>query len=392
MTDARTAPTFRAMALSAIGLTHAFAKSSFTLDVPAIAVPSGGVLALLGPSGSGKSTLLGILGLLQEPDTGHVLLDGAEMTTRDRAARLNMAAVFQRPYLFKGTVGANVAYGLAARGVARAERPPRVAAALERVGLGGYESRSALSLSGGEAQRVSLARALVVEPRVLLLDEPLASLDPLLKRRLTRDFASILREAGVTVVYVTHDHDEALVVADEVAVMNAGRIVACGPADETMSLPGDEWMASFLGVEEASDGVVVSASDGLVTVMVGAAEVVVSGDAAVGGTEVVVSGDAAVGESVVLAVRPEDVLLFEEGLELPATTARNRLAATVISVSPRGASNHVVLEAGDLRLAASVSRASTAELALAPGTRVRALFKATAVRWRLTSAPERQGR
>jgi tungstate transport system ATP-binding protein len=367
MSDATTTP--RAVTLSATGLRRTFPKGSFALDVPAIEVPAGGVLALLGPSGSGKSTLLGLLGLLDKPDAGTVLLDGAEVTTRDRAARLTMAAVFQRPYLFKGTVGANVAYGLAARGVPRAQRAPRVAAALERVGLAGYESRSALSLSGGEAQRVSLARALVVEPRVLLLDEPLASLDPLLKRRLTRDFASILREAGVTVVYVTHDHDEALVVADEVAVMNAGRVVASGPADEVMSLPGDEWMASFLGIEEASQGVVVSADEGLVTIAVGEAEVVVS-------------GDAEPGTRVVLAVRPEDVLLFEEGAELPATTARNRVAATVVSVNARGASNHVVLEAGGLRLAASVSRASTAELALAPGVSVRALFKATAVRWR----------
>jgi len=359
----------RALSLSATGLRRTFAKGTFSLDVPSVEVPSGSVLALLGPSGSGKSTLLGILGLLEKPDAGTVLLDGVEVTPRDRAARLEMAAVFQRPYLFKGTVGANVAYGLAARGVPRAERAARVAAALERVGLSGYEQRSALSLSGGEAQRVSLARALVVEPRVLLLDEPLASLDPLLKRRMTHDFASILRDAGVTVVYVTHDHDEAIVVADRVAVMNAGAMIACGPADEVMSLPTDQWMASFLGIEEASRGTVIASEEGLVTISVGR-------------NEVFVSGEAEVGTRVALAVRPEDVLLFEESLELPATTARNRLTATVVSVSVRGASNQVVLDAGGLRLAASVSRAATRELDLVPGTRVRVLFKATAVRWR----------
>jgi len=356
------------LSISATGVRRTFPKSTFTLDVPEVEVKAGSVLAIIGPSGSGKSTLLSVLGLLEQPDAGTVFLDGSPVTMGDRAGRLAMAAVFQRPYLFKGSVGGNVAYGLVARGVPREQRGPRVAAALKRVGLAGYEKRSALALSGGEAQRVSLARALVVEPRVLLLDEPLASLDPLLKRQLTHDFASILRETGVTVVYVTHDQDEALVIADRVAIMNAGRIVACGPADEVMGLPTDDWTAAFLGMEEASRGSVVASGDGLVTV-------------AVRGVEVFVSGEAAVGARVSLAVRPEDVMLFEITAELPATTARNRVRATVESVSPRGASNHVVLDADGLRLAASVSRAATAELGLVPGAPVLALFKATAVRW-----------
>jgi len=356
------------LSISATGVRRSFPKSTFTLDVPEVEVKAGSVLAIIGPSGSGKSTLLSVLGLLEQPDAGTVFLDGSPVAMGDRAGHLAMAAVFQRPYLFKGSVGGNVAYGLVARGVPREQRAPRVAAALERVGLAGYEKRSALVLSGGEAQRVSLARALVVEPRVLLLDEPLASLDPLLKRQLTHDFASILRETGVTVVYVTHDQDEALVIADQVAIMNNGRIIACGPADEVMGLPADDWTAAFLGMEEASRGSVVASGDGLVTV-------------AVRGVEVFVSGSAAVGARVSLAVRPEDVMLFEATAEMPATTARNRVRATVVSVSPRGASNHVVLEADGLRLAASVSRAATAELGLVPGAPVLALFKATAVRW-----------
>jgi molybdopterin-binding protein len=283
-----------------------------------------------------------------------------------------MAAVFQRRYLFKGSVGANVEYGLAVRGVPRSERSSAVASALARVGLAGYEERSALQLSGGEAQRVSLARALVLEPKVLLVDEPLASLDPLLKRRLTHDFATILRNEQVTVVYVTHDQDEALVVADRIAVMNAGRIVASGPAEEVVGLAEDEWTASFLGVEAATRGTVVGVSAGLARVRAA-------------GAEVVLAGDLVAGAAVTFSVRPEDVLLFTGNAELPPGTARNHLAARVTSVEPRGATMLVGLDADGVRLASSVSRASVTDLGLRPGLDVLAVFKATAVRWRTAS-------
>ena len=314
------------------------------------------------------------MGLLQRPDAGHVMLDGRAVTDRDREARLLISAVFQRPYLFKGSVGANMAYGLTARGVLRSRHAALIAAALDRVGLAGSESRSALGLSGGEAQRVALARALVLEPRVLLVDEPLASLDPLLKRHLTHDFATILRDSGVTVLYVTHDQDEALIVADRVAIMNAGRIVAEGPAVDAMSLPQDAWTASFLGVEEPLEGTVASVTAGLAEIRVGT-------------SHIFVTGDPELASRVVLAVRPEDVLLFEASAELPVSTARNRLLAAVVSVTPRGATNHVVLDAGGMRLASSVSRAATAELGLQPGLGVLVVFKASAVRWGPAAAP-----
>ncbi len=359
------------LGLVAENITRAFARSGFTLQVDRVEVPAGTVLALLGPSGSGKTTLLHILGLLERPDAGRILLGGRDVDARDQTARRQIAAVFQRPYLFKGSVAANVEYGLAVRGVGGAERAERVAVALARVGLAGYEPRSALSLSGGEAQRVSLARALVLEPRVLLLDEPLASLDPLLKRALTRDFARILRESGATAVWVTHDQDEALVVADHVAVMNAGRIVACGPADDVTELPADEWTASFLGVEEPQTGIVEHSGEGLV-------------DIGHGEARVVVTGYAPAGSAVVFAVQPHDVILFEAGAQLPPTTARNQIAARVVSSETRGATNYIVLDASGLRLAASVSRAASADLGLAPGIPVLAVFKATAVRWRVS--------
>jgi len=352
------------------GIRKTFPKSGFELSVDRVEAPAGATLAVLGPSGSGKSTLLHILGLLERPDAGRVLLDGVEVQKGAREAQLQMAAVFQRSYLFKGSVAENVGYGLAVRGVPKSSRERRVESALERTGLAGYGPRSALALSGGEAQRVSLARALAIEPRVLLLDEPLANLDPLLKRRLTREFSQIVRDSDMTVIWVTHDQDEAIVAADHVAIMRVGSIAACGPTEEVMTLPSDEWTAAFLGLEEPVSGVVEDSSEGLVSI-------------AAGRSTVVAVGDAAVGSAVQFAIRPEDVLLFDASAEFPASTARNRLQGRVMSVDPRGVTSHVVVDAGGVGLAASVSRASVRDLSLAPDAPVLAVFKATAVRWRL---------
>ncbi len=355
------------VSLAAADVRHPF-RSGFTLDVPRIEVPAGTTLALLGPSGSGKSTLLAVLGLLQTPARGRVLLDGEEVSTRDRRARLAMAAVFQRPYLFKGTVAANVEYGLSLRKVAREKRAQRVEMALERVGLAGFAARSVATLSGGEAQRVALARALVLEPRVLLLDEPLASLDPLLSRRLAADFATILRQDGVTVVWVTHDHDEARAVADDVAVMNAGQVVAHGPSADVMTLPADEWTAEFLGMEPPGHGVVTEAGEGLVHIACGAA------------TEIVAAASYEPGTRVIFAVPPEDVLLATADARVGPLSARNRLRGTVVRIEPRGATWRVVAKVGETSLASMVSRAALDEMGLRVGEAAQVVFKATAVR------------
>jgi molybdopterin-binding protein len=360
------------LAISAEGLRKSFRKSSFDLKIDHVEAAPGSVLALLGPSGSGKSTLLLLLGLLEEPDAGSVLLGGESVTTRDRSARLKMAAVFQRPYLIKGSVGSNVAYGLRAHGVGSSERAARVAAALARVGLDGYGDRSALSLSGGEAQRVSLARALVLEPRVLLLDEPMASLDALLKEQLTDDFASILRNEGVTVIWVTHDQDEAMVVADTVAIMNDGRIVTAGPADDVMGLPHDAWTAAFLGVEPPLEGTVLEIEHGLMWIGCCAARI-----AAIGSFPA--------GTPVEFSVRPEDVILARSEIGVSGLSARNRLEGTVVETNRRGSTLRVVLDVGGALIASSVSRSAAAELGLEPGRRVIAVFKATAVRVRQRS-------
>lgn len=339
------------------------------LDVPSIDIPCGRTYVLLGASGAGKSTLLRVLGLLEKPTAGTVLYGGREVSGRDLATRRTIAAVFQKPFLLRGTVADNAGYGLRLRGVPATERRARVADALARVGLGGWEDRSAMTLSGGEAQRVALARALVLEPKLLLLDEPLSYMDPLLKRGLAHEFADILASEHVTALYVTHDQDEAAMIADVIGVMRDGRIVVEGDPHSVLALPGDDWLASFLGMEPPLEGVVAGVEDGLARVCVG-------------GIDLYAVTSEPVGTPVAVGVRPEDVLLFEADVDLPRTSARNRLEALVVEVSPRGATVRVVAEAAGGRLAASVSASSAAELALAPGARVTLLFKATAVRVR----------
>lgn len=355
-----------AATLTATGIRKAY-RGRRVVDVERLELRPGRTLALLGPSGSGKSTLLSILGLLERPDAGAIELDGQRVTCRDREARLSMAAAFQRPYLFKGTIAENVGYGLRLRGVTGPAAASRIARALERVGLAGWERTSALTLSGGEAQRVALARALVLEPRVLLLDEPLASLDPLLKWRLAREFARILAESGTTTFYVTHDQDEAQVVADDVAIMNAGRVIAAGEVADVFGLPADEWTAAFLGMEPALAGIAAESDGGVVRVDCD-------------GVDVYAVSGVPVGSPVNVAVRPEDVMLFEAHALLPPSSARNRIDGVVAELTHAGSTFRVVVEAGPVRIASRVSRQAVEDLRLAPGVSVTAVFKATAVR------------
>jgi len=342
-------------------------RGKVALDVESISLPAGKTYALLGASGAGKSTLLRVLGLLEKPSSGRVFLDGAPANRGSLATRRTIAAVFQKPYLLRGTIAHNVGYGLGLRHVRSGERSSRVAEALARVGMSGWESRSALTLSGGEAQRVALARALVLKPRLLLLDEPLSYLDPLLKRQLSLEFAGILADERITALYVTHDRDEAAVVADYIAVMRDGRIVADGEPTNVLTVPTDPWVASFLGTVMPLEGSIVSSAGGIASVDCG-------------GVGLDATSAVAAGTRVLAGVRPEDVLLFETDVPLPATRGRNRLSGKVVEVAPSGVTVRVLVDVDGSRLCASVSLSAVGSMALAPGTPVAVVFRADAVR------------
>jgi tungstate transport system ATP-binding protein len=216
------------------------------LHVPELDVPAGSVLAVLGPNGAGKTTLLRALGLLgPHRITGDVLLDGRPATRAH--LRIAAAAVLQRPILRRGTVAANVADGLRFRGAPRAAARERAAPWLDRLGIAHLADRDARTLSGGEAQRTCLARALAIDPRVLLLDEPFTGLDAATRGDLVADLAAALAGRPTATVLVTHDPEEAAALADAVAVLVDGQIRRHGPTPEVFDDPRDLVTARLLG-------------------------------------------------------------------------------------------------------------------------------------------------
>ena len=208
-------------------------------------MPTGEIVAILGESGSGKSSLLrAVAGL--EPSTGSVLIDGKDVANVPVHQR-NIGMVFQDAQLFPHrNVARNIAYGLEIQGLPKDARSERVAEMLDLIGLAGYEDRPISTLSGGQAQRVALARTLAPRPELVLLDEPLSALDRILRTRLSQDLREILTAVDATALYVTHDREEAFTVADRIAVMDGGALVQIGDAGELTSNPASDVVRRLL--------------------------------------------------------------------------------------------------------------------------------------------------
>lgn len=255
-------------------------------------VARGELVSLLGPSGCGKSTLLRIIAGLLEADQGSVVLDGRDIT-RFPAHKRNISVVFQNYALFPHlTVAQNVAFGLRARGMtAEAARAP-VAEALSLVRMSDFADRAIGALSGGQQQRVSVARALVVGPDLLLLDEPFSALDRKLRETMQVELKALLRDRGITAIFVTHDQEEAMGVSDRIAVMNNGRIEQFADPSTLYARPTSPFVMDFVGLSTRFSGVVSSSADDVASIDTGY------------GTFRARS-DLAVGTQVLIAVRPE---------------------------------------------------------------------------------------
>jgi molybdate transport system ATP-binding protein len=325
------------------------------------------VTVLFGPSGCGKTTVLRCLAGLERPDEGEIRFGGerwfeASAGVSLPAQRRGIGFVFQDYALFPHLdVTANVGFGLA--GLPAGEQRRRVAAMLDRLELGGLAGRRPRELSGGQQQRVALARALVREPRLLLLDEPLSALDAVLRDVLRDELRRLLLQAGIPAVVVTHDRNEALVLGDDLVVMDEGRVLQSGPVIEVFNRPASAEVAGIVGVETRQPGRVVAVHEGLAEVAVGTARLLAV-------------ASPGVPRDVLICLRGEDVILQRE--PGPASSVRNRLAARVVGVQPSVPLTRVELDAG-FPLFAWVTRPACEELGLAPGEQVTALFKASAV-------------
>ncbi len=228
------------------------------LDGVNFAVGSGEILCLLGSSGSGKSTILRIIAGIENPDSGSVYWNGVEIKNQP-AYRRNFGLMFQDYALFPHlNVAENIAFGLRMRRLPRVEINHKVARALERVNLEGFAERRVTDLSGGEQQRIALARALAPDPQLLMLDEPLAALDRSLRVELQSELRAVLHSAGIPVIYVTHDQEEALLISDRLALLHDGRIVQCDLTERVFREPVNRWAAQFLGMTNFLEGVVRS--------------------------------------------------------------------------------------------------------------------------------------
>jgi putative spermidine/putrescine transport system ATP-binding protein len=316
------------------------------LDGLNLTMAPGELVALLGPSGCGKTTALRLVAGLEQADGGRVVVGGKDVTGQPTNKR-DVGMVFQAYSLFPHmTAWQNVAFGLQMRNVGAGQRRQRAEEMLELVGLSGFADRFAHQLSGGQQQRVALARALAIQPKVLLLDEPLSALDAKVRGRLRDEIRRVQLEVGITTLFVTHDQEEALAIADRVGVMHSGRIEQLGPPMAIYSRPATPFVAEFVGLTNRLPGVVRR------------------GSVEVRGTSIpLVQPEAADGPAVAL-VRPEAVTIASDG-----EAATGPLVGTVIATAFLGATSRVTVDLGDVTVLAQLPTSEAG--AYSAGTRVR---------------------
>ncbi|HTW05502.1 MAG TPA: ABC transporter ATP-binding protein [Streptosporangiaceae bacterium] len=336
--DAQTAARRAAVEVRMEGLSRRYG-AVIALDGLDLTVQAGELVALLGPSGCGKTTTLRLLAGLEDADAGTITVGGNDVT-RLPASKRDMGMVFQAYSLFPHmTVRQNVAFGLRLRRVSSAQRDRRALEMLELVALSSQADRYPHQLSGGQQQRVALARALAIEPQVLLLDEPLSALDAKVRAQLRDQIRRIQLEVGITTLFVTHDQEEALAIADRVGVMRDGHIEQLAPPVDVYSRPATSFVAEFVGLTNRLPGTV---SGSTVTVR---------------GRDLPLVDLSTPAGPVTALVRPEAVTLASDSSGEPGP-----LTGTVIASTFLGATSRVTVDLGDITIMAQLSTADAAGL------------------------------
>lgn len=325
-------------------------------------IKKGTSTALVGPTGSGKTVMLRLIDLLEKPSSGTVYFEGTDANESNNPRldiRRQIGMVFQKPLAFKASVYDNIAYGLKVRG--RKENiDGRIKELLELIGLPGYENRNALKLSGGETQRLALARAMITDPRLLLLDEPTANLDPISKKKLEELILKINRESETTIIMTTHDLLQGQKLADRMVILYNGEILQSGTPDQIFRKPKNRFVADFVGIENIMSGNIEESSDGLVKIKTDSITVF------------------AVTEKegkVHFSIRPDEITISREKVQ---TSARNTIQGKVKETIDTGSLIKLLVDTGEL-FTVFITRESLNELNISTGTSIWLYFKASAV-------------
>lgn len=334
------------------------------VDIPHLELRKGEALAIAGPNGAGKSTfLLAIAGLIKI-SSGDITLNQISIRNSPAAIRQHCALVLQEPLLLHDTVRENIGIGLGFRQIEREETRKRVDHWMEVFGIAHLAQRQAFRISGGEARRVSLARAFTTGADLLLLDEPFSSLDAPTRSTMINDFQSILKSSQQTAIFITHDLDEALMLGSRIAILIGGKLRQVGEPRHVFTEPADSAVADFVGVENVLPGEVASQVDGLTEVRVGSHLL-----------ETV--SELPAGRSVYLCLRPEDITILHQPGD-GQSSARNHISCVVTQILPKGPLSRVTMVNDHIHLVSLITRASAADMGLVPGMKVIASFKASA--------------
>lgn len=337
----------------------------FQLFIDEFYLHEGEVLAIIGPNGAGKSTFLLTISKLLVPSSGVIYFKDKPIDEiNDLVYRRQIALVLQDPLLLDTNVYNNIALGLNFRKIPKVNQEKSISTWLSRLNITHLSDRPVSRLSGGQAQRVSLARALVLDPAILLLDEPFSALDTPSRNSLMEDLRKVLVETGTTAIYITHDQEQALFFGDRVAVILDGALKQIGSPQEVFSSPIDSQVADFLGVENVLAGKVIRGNNGRLIIDIE-------------GTQLEAIGDYRQDQEVLFCLRPEDVTLWSTR-ETLRSSARNQLTGHVISILPKGPLFQITLDCG-FPLVVLITKASAGDLDIEEGVQLSASFKASAV-------------